>query len=427
MSNQCSAWNVIHGFPMLIKADPRGTERLKFGDWTKKVLALKGNVRVLSANSLLGGASLVMLTVTYQPFILSLGVPMAFLGLLEALGGRHGMITSLIQPLGGWLSDRKGRRLLVILGSASSFTALAFGTLAGLFRNGAWLVPASIALGLSAVNLPAIDSSVAESVDTHERSMAYSVIMFFTILPGVFASAIGGFIADRFGYAAVFLTGTLLQGLSLVLILRFMRETLRSLHGVEWSELVKSFMAFLVPIKELRGFYLAMATDLFFWGIGSAILFGLLRETYNFSNFQLGIMWTVLSISSAGSQLPLGILIRKYGCKKFLMLSEAIGILMMTGWLMFTSFEAFVMLEILRGLVFSTWTPAMKTFLMNKVSEEGRAEAMGKLAAFIGLVGFPAPFIGGVLFDTMGFRAPIATGLVGVTLALALIFILVHE
>jgi len=81
----------------------------------------------------------------------------------------------------------------------------------------------------------------------------------------------------------------------------------------------------------------------------------------------------------------------------------------------------------LRGLVFSTWTPAMKTFLMNKVSEEGRAEAMGKLAAFIGLVGFPAPFIGGILYDTMGFRAPIATGLVGVTLALALIFILVHE
>jgi len=405
----------------------RRDQGLKFGDWTKRVLALKGNVRVLSATSLLGGASLVMLTVTYQPFILSLGASMALLGLLEALGGRHGMITSLVQPFGGWFSDRRGRRLLVLLGGALSLTALAFSTLAGLFRNGAWLVPASIALGLSAVNLPAIDSAVAESVETRERSMAYSVMMFFTILPGIFASAIGGFIADRFGYAAVFLAGTLLQGLSLVLILRFMRETLRSFHGVEWSELVKSFKAFLVPMKELRGFYLAMATDLFFWGIGSTILFGLLRETYNFSNFQLGIMWAVLSISSACSQLPLGILIRKYGCKKFLMLSEAIGILMMTGWLMFTSFEAFVMLEILRGLVFSTWTPAMKTFLMNKVSEEGRAEAMGKLAAFIGLVGFPAPFIGGVLFDTMGFRAPIVAGLVGVTLALALIFILVHE
>jgi len=418
---------VRYGFLTLIKTDPRGMKRLKVGDWTRRVLALKGNVRVLSATSLLGGASLVMVTVTYQPFILSLGASMALLGLLEALGGRHGMITSLVQPFGGWFSDRRGRRLLVLLGGALSLTALAFSTLAGLFRNGAWLVPASIALGLSAVNLPVIDSAVAESVEMHERSMAYSVMMFFTILPGIFASAIGGFIADRFGYAAVFLAGTLLQGLSLVLILRFMRETLRSFHGVEWSELVKSFRAFLVPMKELRGFYLAMATDLFFWGIGSAILFGLLRETYNFSNFQLGIMWAVLSISSAASQLPLGILIRKYGCKKFLMLSEAIGILMMMGWLTFTSFEAFVMLEILRGLVFSTWTPAMKTFLASRVSEEGRAEAMGKLAAFIGLVGFPAPFIGGVLFDTMGFRAPIAAGLVGVTLALALIFILVHE
>jgi MFS family permease len=400
---------------------------LKFGDWTKRVLALRGNVRVLSVTSLLGGASLVMLIVIYQPFVLSLGVSMTFLGLLEALGGRHGMITSLIQPPGGWLSDRRGRRLLVILGSALSLAALAFSTLAGLFHDWTWLIPATIALGLSAVNLPAIDSAVAESVETHERSMAYSVMMFFTILPGIFASAIGGFMADRFGYLSVFLVCTLLQGLSLVLILRFMRETLRGLHRVEWSELAKSFRAFLVPIKELRGFYLAMASDFFFWGVGSAILFGLLRKTYNFSNLQLGIMWSILSISSVCSQLPMGMLIRKYGCKKFLMLSEAIGILMMTGWLMFTSFEAFATLEILMGLVFSTWTPAMKTFLANKVSEEGRAEAMGKLAAFRGLVGFPAPFIGGVLYDTMGFRAPIATGLVGVALTLVLIFILVHE
>ena len=59
------------------------------------------------------------------------------------------------------------------------------------------------------------------------------------------------------------------------------------------------------------------------------------------------------------------------------MLSEVIGILMMAGWLMFTSFEAFASLEILMGLVISMWVPAMKTFLANGVPKEGRAEALG--------------------------------------------------
>lgn len=397
------------------------------GEWSKRVLAFKGNVRVLSITSLLGGASTVMLRAMLQPFVLSLGASMAFVGLLEAIGGRGGMLSSIIQPLGGWFSDRRGRKLLVTLGSILSLMALTFSTLASYFHDWTWLVPAIIALGLSSANLPAVDSTIAESVDIHERGMAYSVLMLFTMLPGTIASAIGGFIADKFGYIILFLLGILLQGFSFVLILCFMKETIQSLRRIRLSELAKSIWEILAPIRKLRGFYFAMASDSLFWGVGSAILFGLLSKTYNFSNFQLGIIWSISSISSACSQLPIGILIRRYGCKRFLMLSEAFGILMMTGWLMFTSFEAFAALHVMMGLVISTWTPAMKTYLANSVSEESRAEAMGKLAAFKGLIGFPAPYIGGILYDTMGFTAPIITGLVGVMLTLALIFILVHE
>ena len=141
------------------------------------------------------------------------------------------MITSLIQPIGGWLSDRRGRRAFIILGSLLSLIALAFSALASHLQDGMWLIPAIITLGLSGVNFPAIDSTVAESAETHERSIAYSVIMFFTFLPGIFASATGGFIADKFGFVTVFLIGTALQGFSLALILCFVSETLRLILG----------------------------------------------------------------------------------------------------------------------------------------------------------------------------------------------------
>jgi len=352
---------------------------------------------------------------------------MAFVGLLETFGGRGGVITSLIQPFAGWLSDRKGRRLFVILGSAFSFIALTFSVFASHFQMWIWLAPALMALGLSGISLPAADSTAAESVEINERSMAFSVIMFFSLLPGIFASVLGGFIADKFGFTSVFLLGAVLQVFNFILIWFLVKETLQTYSRINFSELVKSFKSLLTPIKNLRGFYIAITSDSFFWAIGAAILSGLLRKTYNFSNFQLGMMSSILFVSSACSQLPMGLLVNRYGCKKLLLLSEIIGILMMAGWLTFSSFEAFAFLQILMGLVVTTWVPAIKTFLANSVPEESRAEALGKLAAFRGLVGFPAPYLGGLLYDTMGFAAPITAGLIGVIFTLILIFLLVHD
>jgi len=397
------------------------------GKWLSRVFTFKGNVRTLSITSLVGGTSLILLRVTLQPFVLSLGVSMAYVGLLETFGGRGGVVNSIIQPFAGWLSDRKGRKLFIILGSVLSLAALTFSTLASYFQLWIWLIPTIIALGLSGISLPAADSTAAESVEVGERSMAFTVIMFFSLLPGIFASVVGGLMADQFGFTTVFLLGAILQAFNIILVWFFVRETLRTQSAIKLSQLTESLKSLLIPIKNLRGFYLAISSDSFFWGIGAAILSGLVRKTYNFSNFQLGMMSSIFFISSAATQLPMGILVKKYGCKKLLMLSEVVGITMMIGWLMFTSFEAFAFFQILMGLVVTTWVPAIKTFLANSVSEEERAEALGKLAAFRGLVAFPAPYLGGILYDALGFAAPIMAGLVGVVFTLVLIFLLVHD
>lgn len=163
------------------------------------------------------------------------------------------------------------------------------------------------------------------------------------------------------------------------------------------------------------------------WGIGASILFGLLSKTYNFSGFQLGIIWSIMSISLAASQLVMGKLVQRYGCKRFLMVSEIIGVFLMSGWLSLKNFEAFALLQVPYGLVISAWVPAMNTFIANQTTETNRAEAMGKLAAFRGLLSFPAPYLGGFLYETMGFQAPIAAGLVGIILTLVLIWLFIHE
>ncbi|UCC75754.1 MAG: hypothetical protein JSW37_09565 [Anaerolineales bacterium] len=68
------------------------------------------NLRVASSAAFVAGFSANLMFAVSQPFVLQLDVPMSTLGLLESLGGRRGLAGALIQPVGGWLSDRFGFR-----------------------------------------------------------------------------------------------------------------------------------------------------------------------------------------------------------------------------------------------------------------------------------------------------------------------------
>jgi MFS family permease len=181
------------------------------------------------------------------------------------------------------------------------------------------------------------------------------------------------------------------------------------------------------PPRGLRSLYWALSVDIFVWGLGASILFGMLSETYGFTTFQLGVMSGLLSLVWATSQLPIGRLVDRYGSKPFLVLSEALGIIVVSGWLFSTSFVAFAVLQALFGLTAATWVPSLRALLANSVPRKQLGEELGRLSAFRGLIGFPAPYIGGLLYDHFGFQAPILANLVGVIIALVAIVVAVKE
>ena len=386
------------------------------------------NLRVIAITAFLNGLFSTMTRAVWQPFVLSLGAPMSTLGFLESVGGRRGIATALLQPIGGWLSDRLGRKPLIALGSLLGLLVMVFYVLAAITGDWRWLLPGVILLGATLAANPARSALVAESARAGQRGAAYSLQMASWIVPGVFAPALGGFIADRWGFSPVFLTRFGLEALRLLLIIWLLQETLsRVKRGISLGELKGVMARMVVPPRELRGFYWAMAVDIFVWGLGGSLLFGMLSETYGFTTFQLGVMSGLLSLAWALSQLPIGRLIDRYGSKPFMVLSEALGLIVVGGWLFSTSFVAFAALYALFGLVAATWAPALRALLANSVPTEQLGEAMGRLSAFRGLIGFPAPYIGGLLYDRFGFQAPILANLVGVAIALVAVVVAVKE
>ena len=386
------------------------------------------NLRVFAVTHFLSGLASSMMQAVWQPFVLSLGAPMSTLGLLESIGGAGGIVTAIIQPIGGWLSDRKGRKPFIVLGGVAGVLAVGFYVVAAATKDWRWLLGGIVLMGMTLIARPARDSLVAESATANRRGMAFSALMAAWVAPGIFAPTLGGFIAERWGFTPVFVMRLVFDGLRVLFLVWFLRETLRGTSEAVSRRELKGVMARMFwPPAELRGLYWAMAIDVFAWGMGASLLFGMLSKTRGFTTVQLGIMASLFSAVWALTQMPIGRLVDRYGCKPFLVLSEGLGLLLLVGWLLDNSFVAFAALHAYFGFTAALWVPAQQAIIANSVPAQQRGEAMGRLAAFRGLIGFPAPYIGGLLFDRFGFSAPITANLIVGVFALLALILLIKE
>jgi len=183
----------------------------------------------------------------------------------------------------------------------------------------------------------------------------------------------------------------------------------------------------IVPPKGLSGFFMCVAGDSFVWGISLGVLFGMFKKTYGFSDAQLGAMTSAAAIASVLSQLPIGRLIDRYGAKPSMVVSEVLGIPLMLMWAFCNQWETLVISHALFGLVGSTWVPAVFTYMAARVPPGERAEAMGRLSAFRGVIAFPSPFVGSLLFERGGLQLPILANLAGIIVVTLGIVFFVRE
>jgi len=186
---------------------------------------LKNNLAILSATGFLSGIHTNMVSVVWQPFALSLGASIPMLGLLTSLGGMGGIVTSLVQPVGGWLADRVGRKPFIVWASVVLIAGYALYMLAGLIKAWALLVPGIIL------------SITAESVAANQRGAGFSVTQMAGVLPGIFAPVLGGLIADRATATAIFPACIAFEALALFLVARYLRETHTATSPATWDVL----------------------------------------------------------------------------------------------------------------------------------------------------------------------------------------------
>jgi DHA1 family tetracycline resistance protein-like MFS transporter len=152
-------------------------------------------------------------------FVKHFGVGDVVVGLLFATFSFTQFIGS---PIWGNVSDRIGRKKVLIIsqiGATIGWAMLAFAPTIG------WVFVARIVEGLSGGNISVTQAYVSDLVEPEKRGRAFSYIG-ATFSGGlIFGPAFGGFLFDRYGFAAPFLAAAALQLITLIVTIFFLPES----------------------------------------------------------------------------------------------------------------------------------------------------------------------------------------------------------
>ncbi len=366
---------------------------------------LNRNIPAIVIGEFISSMGWTIFYVLWQPYVLSLGASMTALGLLRGI--RIG-VTSTLQLLTGRLSDVLGRKRPMLM---AYFLGIASIALIVAASNWPQLLPAVLLLSLSeALWVPAAYSIVAESVEVGERGRAYSYLSESWFLPGLIFSAAAGLLADRVGMRPLLATIILTDAVSLSIVWLYVSETHRG-GSLNPGELLRDVGNLIRPRGILSRLYIVGMVDSLSSTMVEGILLGMLMRSYGLSLTQLGLLMNVLCAATVVAQIPMGRFIDRYGRRPFLLSSTLLWLTSLSGYLFFRGFCVYLILHALWGVSLAMWIPAFNAYLSDIVGEDERGRAFGDLNALMGLISLPAPIIGGLLYDYLGFNGPISASL----------------
>jgi MFS family permease len=351
---------------------------------------------------------------------------------MKSLGGLASLLNLIriaAQPTIGRVSDVYGRRRFIL---ARVIFILSAGILLFLTKSWHLLLIVVVFLGLEQAIYPVWSTLVAESVDVNRLGYTYSVIGTSTMAAGLIASLAAGYIAEAYGFYAVFAILTGMAFLAFFIVISRLTET-KKLHTqvsdvvFRWSDLASSLIETLRPPKHLRGFYIAMTTDLVAFGTGYFILYGMLTKGYDYTPSMLGILSTVMTGSMVLFQVPVGRYADRVGSAKYLAISQIMACVTIVMILLSKRYEVLILAHALLGISASFWSPAEQAWIAKNVDPNERAQAIGSYSTFRGLLSLPAPFIGGLLFDAYGFNLPMIINLIIALIDIVLILTLIKD
>jgi multidrug resistance protein len=322
-------------------------------------------------------------------------------------------------PIWGRLSDRVGRRPIILLGLLGScFSYLGFGmasTLTSLFA-------ARIFAGIAGANIPTAQAVVADLTTPENRAKGMGLVGAAFGLGFIFGPAIGGFLS-RYGYAvpAFFASGLSLANFAAAWFL--LPETLKPEHrAVERVGRIDALRAALarphLPLLLLIGFLIVAAFS------GYESTFALFAEqSYGFHASSIGYIFAFVGVILVIVQgLLVGRAVKALGEHHIVPASLAI---VAVGLLMIPATRSVGALLVANGVMavgMGFNNPALMSLISRYSAAEDQGGVLGLTQSLNSLARIVGPLWGGFAFDRLGIGMPYITSaaVMGIAALLAL-------
>jgi len=323
----------------------------------------------------------------------------------------------LFAPVWGRLSDRVGRRPVILIGLFGSCLAyLAFGlasTLPALFAS-------RIFAGIAGANIPTVQAVMADLTTPENRAKGMGLFGAAFGLGFIFGPAIGGFLS-RYGYSApaFFASGLALVNFTAALFL--LPETLKPEHrAVERASRIDALRAALakphLPLLMLIGF-LAVAAFASFeatFALFSEHVYGFTAATIGYVFALVGVVMVIVQGGLVGRAVKL---VGEHHLMPISLAVVAAGLLAIAAT---RSTGVLVAANVVMAAGMGFNNPTLAALISRCSSAEDQGGVMGLVQSLNSLARIAGPLWGGYAFDHLGVTTPYFSGAAVMTVAAAL-------
>jgi DHA1 family multidrug resistance protein-like MFS transporter len=341
---------------------------------------------------------------------------------------------------GGWLADRAGRKMPIVLGLLAYSVVM---SLYGFSQDVNHLILLRGFQGMaSGVVWPVMSTMIVEMVPPKDRSKAMGLYEMMHFLGMVIGPVIGGVLAGMFTIAVpFFFCGVLAFFSSLIVALRVRRTAvteqateissiksphLETDHKISTRNKPANTLDKLTPYASIFvGLCIAQFILVFSNALMQPVLSVYANEQLGISEIGVGILFAVQGVVTLLATIPMGIFADQVGRKPMIVLGKIIHASAALLVILSGSFWPLLFVMTMRGFGRSVSNPSITALFSGLVPGSKRGRAMGIFNIFrnVGLVLGSA--VGGFLYEFSFSEAPFiacaGVGLVGVLVVLLLV------
>jgi MFS transporter, DHA1 family, tetracycline resistance protein len=327
----------------------------------------------------------------------------------------HSLMNFLFAPWWGMLSDKHGRRPIILISIAvtgCSYLLLGFSSmLVVLFLS-------RMFSGIGSANISVAQAYLSDITPPQDRAKAMGMIGAAFGLGFIFGPVIGGLVADHYGTAALGFMAASFSAINLVMAWLMLPESLKVTNPLSRPRLFK-FKPLLAALQReyisslmivgfiyITAFAMMQITAVLLW-----------QEHYHITKKEVGYLFAVIGLASAVVQGGLvGKLQRAWGEEKMLIvgLSAMVLGLLTIPFAPSAHLPFFVMQGLSMGLLaFGSGCaqPALSSLLSRLSGADEQGKILGINMSFGSLARVVGPLLGG-LFYSLDFRLPFVGGAV---------------